>query len=456
MVLKPPSQPTAGCWKKVLKAVALSVGLTACASPFNPPSNLPLADITASVRPRSSSTRPGATAVMLALSGGGTRSAAFGYGVLSALAEQQAPGEPGRTLADNIAVVAGVSGGGMLAAYLALHGPSGIPAFKRDYLDQDPEASLRTAFTPDNLLRGYRGGVNDLTGLANWLDAHLYHGATMGDLDGTGGPRLLLHATDLYNRAPFSFDREGFRTICSDYTRFPLSHAVAASAAVPVLFAPVVLENFNSVCPLAPGAPAAPATSSAVISHLQETQARYATAPDLRYLKLFDGGLIDNLATRNLMRSMRGPTPAPLPVATAREVRRIIVIVADASLRVGGDISATPDGPGALDAITASIDAMVDSSSRASLDRLEEETRRWRKRLVRWRCDATEKRACDELDITFVRLSLADIRSPDARARILQLHNKLSFKADDVDFLSGLGRRLLVASLRQHRIIAAR
>ncbi|WP_187640055.1 patatin-like phospholipase family protein [Bosea sp. F3-2] len=393
---------------------------------------------------------------MLALSGGGARSAAFGYGVLSTLAEQPASEETGRTLADDIAVVAGVSGGGMLAAYLALHGPSGIPAFKRDYLDQDPEASLRTAITPDNLLRGYRGGINDLTGLAAWLDAHLYHGATLGDLERTGGPRLLLHATDLYNRAPFSFDRESFRTICSDYTTFPLSHAVAASAAVPVLFAPVVLENFNPVCPLASGAPATPATGSAVISHLQETQARYATAPDLRYLKLLDGGLVDNLAARNLMRSMRRPAPSPLPVATAREVRRIIVIVADASLRVGGDMSTTTDGPGALDAITASIDAMVDNSSRASLDRLEEETRRWRERLIRWRCDAMQTQDCDKLEIKFVRLSLADIREPETRARILQLHNKLSLKADEVDFLSGLGRRLLVANLQYRRIIAAR
>lgn len=459
MVLKPTSQPTAGCWKKALKVLgmaALSVGMAACASPSNPPSNLPLTEIAASAGPRSSPARSGTTAVLLALSGGGARSAAFGYGVLSALADQRAPEETGRTLADDIAVVAGVSGGGMLAAYVALHGPSGIPAFRRDYLDQDPEASLRTAFTPDNLLRGYRGGVNDLTGLGAWLDAHLYHGATFGDLERMGGPRLLLHATDLYNRAPFSFDRESFRTICSDYATFPLSHAVAASAAVPVLFAPVVLENFNAACPLVPGVPVAPAASSTVVSHLRETQARYATATDLRYLKLLDGGLVDNLATQNLMRSMRGPAPAPLPEATAREVRRIVVIVADASLRVGGDMSTSTDGPGALDTITASIDAMIDNSSRASLDGLEEETRRWRKRLVRWRCDVMQTRDCDKLEIKFVRLSLADIRAPETRARILELRYKLSLKADEVDFLSGLGHRLLVAGLRNGRIIAAR
>lgn len=459
MVLKPPSQPTAGCWKKafkVLGAVALSVDLTACASPSNPPSNVPLTDITASIGARSSTVRPRKTAVVLALSGGGARSAAFGYGVLSALAEQQDPEETGRTLADDIAVVAGVSGGGMLAAYLALHGPSGIPAFKHDFLDRDPEASLRTAITPDNLLRGYRGGINDLTGLAAWLDAHLYHGATLGDLERTGGPRLLLHATDLYNRAPFSFDRASFRTICSDYNSFPLSHAVAASSAVPVLFAPIVLENFNPACPLVPGVPATPAASSAVVSHLQETQARYATAPDLRYLKLLDGGLVDNLATQNLMKSMRGPAPSPLPEATAREVRRIVVIVADASLRVGGDMSTTTDGPGALDAITASIDAMIDVSSRASLDRLQEETGRWRQRLIRWRCDAVRTQDCDKLEVRLVRLSLADIRAPEARARILRLRYKLSLKADEVDFLSGLGRDLLAAGLRHDRIIATR
>ena len=433
--------------------LALSIGLAACAGPSNPPSNLPLTDITASIRPRPSAPRPGSTAVVLALSGGGARSAAFGYGVLSALSEQQAPEGNGRTLADEIAVVAGVSGGGMLAAYLALHGPSGIPAFRRDYLDQDPEASLRTAFTPDNLLRGYRGGVNDLTGLATWLDAHLYHGATLGDVERGRGPRLLLHATDLYNRAPFAFDRANFRTICSDYNSFPLSHAVAASAAVPLLFAPVVLENFSPACPLAPDVPTTQPAGSAVMAHLVETQARYAMAPDLRYLKLLDGGLVDNLAAQNLMRSMRRAAPSPLPEATAREVRRVVVIVADASLRVGGDISATMEGPGALDAVTASIDAMVDSSSRASLDRLEEETGRWRKRLIRWRCDATGARDCDKLEIAFVRLSLADIRAPDESARILQLHNKLSLKADEVDFLAGLGRRLLVANLQQRRLI---
>ncbi|WID96157.1 patatin-like phospholipase family protein [Bosea vestrisii] len=227
----------------------LAICLVACASPANRPSNLRRVLAPTSARSFSSISEGSATGLIVALSGGGARSAAFGYGVLSELSEQQAPGHAGRSLADEVVAIAGVSGGGILAAHFALHGPRGLPAFRRDFLDQDPEGALRTAFTPENLLRGYRGGVNDLSGLADWLDTHLYHGATLGDLDHAGRPKLLLHATELYNRAPFSFDRDSFQAICSEYDAFPLAHAVAASSAVPVLFAPVVLENFSPTCP---------------------------------------------------------------------------------------------------------------------------------------------------------------------------------------------------------------
>jgi len=424
----------------------LGVCLVACASPANQPSNLRRPLTTSATRSFASANDGSSTAVVVALSGGGARSAAFGYGVLSALAEQPAPGEAGRTLANEVTAIAGVSGGGILAAHFALHGSQGLPAFRRDFLDQDPEAALRTSFTPENLLRGYRGGVNDLSGLASWLDTHLYRGATLGDLDQAGRPRLLLHATELYNRAPFPFDRDSFRAICSDYDAFPLAHAVAASSAVPVLFAPIVLENFNPTCPVqGDGAPSH--ERSALARHVGASQARYASEPELHYLKLLDGGLVDNLAIRNLIRAMNRPAPALVSAQAARRLRRVIVIVADASMRVGGEMSRAIDGPGAPEVITASVDAMIDNASRAGLDALERETASWRERLVRWRCGlpAAEPR-CRQLQVTLVRLSLSDVQASEERSRILQLHNKLTLKAEEVDFLADLGRRLLAAN----------
>lgn len=460
MGLNPPGRPVSGTGKKTSQgllqvlALLLAVALAACTNPANLPSNLPLTDAADVVEAAGSLLRPGSTAIFVALSGGGARSAAFGYGVLSALAEQRAPEGAGRTLADDITVAAGVSGGGILAAYLALHGPAALPGFKRDYLDRDAEASLRTAITPVNLLRGYRGGVNDLTGLASWLDEHLYHGATLGALERAKGPRLLLHATELYNRAPFSFERSSFRAICSDYRSFPLSQAVAASAAVPVIFAPIVLTNFRPACPTATAVVDTPAERLTLAAQRRETQTRYATAPDLRYLKLLDGGLVDNLAVRNLARSMSEPAPAPLSPANALRVRRIIVIVADASLRTGGDMSIAIEGPEAPGIISASIDAMIDTASRTSLDLLERDIGHWRQRLIRWRCATRPKLDCGWLAVDLIKLSLADIHDPETASRILKLHNRLSLKPDEVNFLAGLGRHLLVANPLYRRILA--
>ncbi|WP_438590951.1 hypothetical protein, partial [Klebsiella aerogenes] len=56
----------------------------------------------------------------------------------------------------------------------------------------------------------------------------------------------------LYNRAPFIFDRASFSALCSNLDNYPLSHAVAASAAVPIVFSPIVLRNFNGDCPVSP------------------------------------------------------------------------------------------------------------------------------------------------------------------------------------------------------------
>ena len=305
--------------------------LAGCASPdvrhvntpliATPLSNAALPVFAASAA-RDDAPTPGATSIIIALSGGGSRSAAFGYGVLTALANEASPGEANRTLADDIAAIAGVSGGGVLAAHVALHGREGLANFRRDFLDQDVEASLRTAYTPDNLLRAYRGGVNDQQNFPVWLDQQLFHGATLGDLARPDRPRLILHATDLYNRAPFAFDRASFAAICSSYDDFPLAQAVAASAAVPIAFAPISLRNFRESCPTV--VDAAPVSARAdqkkllADSHIQQSIARYGEAPDLRYLKLLDGGLVDNLGARGVINRKEGTNiPAGFIMETA-------------------------------------------------------------------------------------------------------------------------------------------
>ncbi len=429
--------------------LAFALALAGCVGPDVTPTNRRLELTTGAIPLQRPTPDADDTGIILAFSGGGARSAAFGYGVLSALAEAPSPGVRGRKLADDVAVVAGVSGGAVLASYFALYGRSGLADFRERFLGRNVEASLRLSFSPGNILRGYQGGVNDRSGLPAWLDANLFKGATLGTVARPGHPRLVIHATDLYNRAPFIFDRESFTAICSDFDDYPLAYAVAASAAVPVVFAPLTLQNFRMGCEALPEKAATVAGSRAagslVASEYAGALRRYETAKDLNYLKLYDGGLVDGVGTQSLLHLMVRSAPEPIPEERAQRLRHVIVIVVDASTRIGGDLSKTVDSPKAPDAIVAAIDAMINIPNLQSFDAFRNHLPAWRDRFVKWRCgNGRAKRNCGDLDVDVVRLALTDIVDPPVARRIMTLHNRLTLDAKDVDFLSGLGRRLLI------------
>lgn len=466
MMIAPPSRRPASRRSSLVTArrshlvvfLALACLLAGCAAPDTRPTNTPLGLVTGSI-PASSPARGGDVAIVLTISGGGARSASFGYGVLASLAQTPST-VAGRSLADDVAVAAGVSGGAMLASYFALHGPAGLPGFRRDFLARNAEASLRTSLSPTNLLRGYRGGVNDRNGLPPWLDANLYHGATLGMLDRLGRPRLVIHATDLYNRAPFIFDRTSFAAICSNFDDYPLAYAVAASAAVPVAFAPITLRNYRSSCPAdaevvpAAGAKADIRAQSLVEQQYREALDRYRSAGDLNFLKLYDGGLVDGIGTSALLHLLNRGAPEPLPAETASRVRHLLFIVVDASTRLGGNLSETSDSPYAKDAIVAATDALMNIPNLQSFDELRRRLPSWRRELMRWRCRGTTHLTCRDLDVAIIRVALADVQEPAMARRILALHNTLALKPEDTVFLSDLGSSLLARQPGYQRFLA--
>ncbi|MFC2252706.1 patatin-like phospholipase family protein [Labrys portucalensis] len=438
--------------------MALACFLAGCAAPDTRPTNSPLEFVTGALA-AGEAPQGGEVAVVLVFSGGGARSAAFGYGVLASLARTRSTAA-GRSLADDVAVAAGVSGGAMLASYFVLHGPAGLPGFRRDFLARNAEASLRTSLSPANLLRGYRGGVNDRNGLPPWLDANLYHGATLGMLDRPGRPRLVIHATDLYNRAPFIFDRTSFAAICSNFDDYPLAYAVAASAAVPVAFAPITLRNYRSNCPAdavmvpAAGAGTEIRTPSLVERQYREALGRYRSARDLNFLKLYDGGLVDGIGTSALLHLLNRGTPEPLPAETASRVRHLLFIIVDASTRLGGSLSETSDSPYAKDAIVAATDALMNIPNLQSFDELRRRLPSWRQELMKWRCRATARPSCRDLDVAIIRVALADVQEPAMARRILALHNTLALKPEDTVFLSDLGSSLLARQPGYQRFLS--
>ncbi len=242
--------------------------------------------------------------VVISISGGGARAAAFGYGVLKELADTRILWH-GReqALLDQVDVIRGVSGGSIVATYYALNGEQTFPAFKDDYLYKDFQQSLVSAiFNPQN----YAAAVSPTLGrghvLAEKLDT-LYGGKTYEDLYRDPHADLIVLATDLSQGTSFEFSPDQFATICSDIRQVPLSFAVASSAAVPFILSPLTLKNYSGQCDYS-------ARKRQEIERLQGDYRLRAYRADVLsyldssarpYIHLVDGGLSDNLGVRGLL-----------------------------------------------------------------------------------------------------------------------------------------------------------
>src|SRR6266511_2002362 len=108
---------------RVSLAAALALAVLGCAHVQNLPINQPTDDPNAGlVAPaRASDASEDDLLVGLAFSGGGTRAAAFSFGVLHGFAKARVPVRSGSlALIDHIDFVSGVSGGSITAAYFGL------------------------------------------------------------------------------------------------------------------------------------------------------------------------------------------------------------------------------------------------------------------------------------------------------------------------------------------------
>jgi len=374
-------------------ATICAIVLCSCASIRNEPLNIPLAAAPLGRLTLPQSERAGDDDVLvgLAFSGGGTRAAAFSYGVLSALdGIEVVSGGRRVSLFDDIDVVSGVSGGSVTAAYFGLKGRAALADFRERFLLRDAEDTLRLPFAPASVVRAYEGGVNDSQQFPQWLDANLFDGATFADLDHAGRPLVLINASDIYNRTPFVFSDSTFRAICSDLKSYPISDAVAASAAVPVVFAPIIVESYGDRCP-APqkwflDAQTNPAASP-LLKGLAGAFRRYRDG-SVRYIKLLDGGLVDNYGLSGVsIARLSADTPyGPLTPQRAIAIQRLLFLVVDAGRGPSGNWAKSLEGPTAPEIIQAAADTAIDAGARSSFTAFNEIMSQWRDAIIRWRC----------------------------------------------------------------------
>jgi NTE family protein len=61
-------------------------------------------------------------------------------------------------------------------------------------------------------------------------------------------PFIVINASDLNTGMTFSFVQQQFDFLCSRISGYPVANAVMASSAVPGIFAPIAVRNFDLDC----------------------------------------------------------------------------------------------------------------------------------------------------------------------------------------------------------------
>jgi NTE family protein len=382
-----------GAWRILAPAllVLAVLALPGCATrPVNPP--LAQADERAGYRfeTRRAMLRDPENLVVLAFSGGGTRAAAFSFGVLEFLRDATVINRDGAAvrLLDEVAVITGVSGGSFTALAYGLHGERLFDEYERRFLKRNVQGTLASrALNPTWWPRLFSAGWDRSELAAELYDEILFEGATFGDLRDRPGPLVLASATDLSSGARFVFHQHTFDLICSDLSAVRLSRAAAASSAVPVLLSPVTLNNYGGTCNrrrpawverfMGEADPPRPAARAIRALRAQEAFADGTARP---FLHLVDGGVSDNLGMRGvldvleLMEALQGQGADPL----LERVRRIVVIVVNSLSVPPNDWDRRARAPGAVDVLLRSAGVPIDHHSYEAVELLKDTAARWR------------------------------------------------------------------------------
>lgn len=449
----------------LVAGLALVSVLASCASLDDAPINQPFAGAAdASAAEIFADEGESETLVGLTFSGGGTRAAAFSLGVLNAFAETDVTASSGRrvNLLDRVDFVSGVSGGSVTAAWFGLKGREGLADFRERFLLRNAEEDLNdNPLNPSTLMRVYAGGANDRSNLPQWLDRNLFGGATFADLLRKKRPTVWLNASDIANHSPFVFEPNTFRAFCSDLGRLPISEAVAASAAVPVIFAPVSLETYPDRCawetPRWARFAAEHASAPALLKANARALAAYRDPEKMKYIRLLDGGLTDNfgLAGLTIARAAADTPHAPLSPRQAARLKRALFLVVNSGRASDTEWARTQKGPTVTPLMMAVIDTGIDASVRQGFDAFQLTIARWQQDLIEWRCKLSPAEVTRLVgttkgwncrDVKMLSGEVAFDQLPDRREKLQKIATRFVLPADEVDLLIGAGRDATLAN----------
>jgi NTE family protein len=405
--------------------------------------------------------------VILAFSGGGTRAAAFSYGVLETLRQIEIVTKAGRKtrLLDEVDVITGVSGGSFTALAYGLYGDKLFDEYETRFLKRNVQGEL-TARTLNPLnwgaLSSTGWGRSEMA--AQLYDEILFNGATFADLYRAGGPAIAVSATELATGSRIVFVPQNFDVMCADLHPIRISRAAAASSAVPVVLSPITINNYGGSCDYQQppwlrafaDLPEPPRPAARALNRLQELQALDNGVED-PYFHLVDGGISDNLGLRSVLDVLEtfealhdAGQPTPLD-----NIRRIIIFVVNSLSIPSTKWNKSENPPGTIDVLIKSAGVPIDRYSGEMVEQLKDIDARWAalRRIRKSAAFATEKDPAmtqivnaPNADIYVVDVSFKALQDKSERDYLNQLPTSFHLPDEAVDRLRAAARTLILNS----------
>lgn len=397
--------------------------------------------------------------VCLTFSGGGTRAAAFSYGVLLKLRDTpivRPKDGHAESLLDDVDCISSVSGGSFTAAYYALFGPRIFQDFRQVFLDRNVEGELAwKAANPLNwprLLSPYFSRIDLAAEL--YADTIFQHKSYADLLAAGRRPFIILNATDLATGDGFEFTQDQFDLIGSDLAPLSIARAVAASSAFPFLLTPISLTNHAEPSWFAPPPGLKLAARDYYVNRRRYTwaghQATYLDKGATPYVHIMDGGLADNIGLRALERQLQDPTGFVGRRYNLGKVSKVIFIVVNAKSGRPDSYNQHESAPGLKDVAFKTATIGMDNFSSEVIELLRDRQRTLAqaqqdlevcRQVARTATDCPSFPAPAQIHV--VDLNLEAIADPARRARLLSIGTNFSLSGGDVDALIAAAAELL-------------
>jgi NTE family protein len=423
------------------------------------PANAPLErwDPEYGYRPRrTQAERPmGDVLLLLAFSGGGTRAAALSYGVLRELRDTRVvvQGEEKRLL-DEVDVISSVSGGSFTSAYYGLFGDRIFEDFEARFLRRNIQRKLLLELLrPRNWIRLGSAFFHRSDLAVRLYDREIFDGATFADLIEAKGPFIQINAADLAIGDRFTFFQPQFDLICSDLSQLEVARAVAASSAVPVLFAPLTLRNYAGTCGFE-----RPAWLDQALLDRKGSLRRFRAAQvaesfldakKRKYIHLVDGGVADNLGLRGPLDNviLVGGIRVRLEQLGGARPSHIAVVVVNAEVHPEPAFNLAAAAPGLGSILSAVSGVQIYSYNFETLELMRESLHRWAHEVTA--ADGRPARAY------VPEVAFDAIEDPEERTYFNALPTSFSLPGESVDRLIEVGGRLLRESPEFRALVGA-